>query len=186
MTRVLIADDHAVVREGLKQLLAESLPHVEFVEAAAIPETLEFLRKEQWNLLLLDLFMPGGSGLTVLDEVRLSHPKVPILVISCVPEEVMGLRVLRSGASGYLDKQAAARNLVQAVCKVLEGGTYLSGTMGERLASTACRNNVPLHEKLSGREYQVLHLVAGGQCLKEIAEGLFLSVKTVRAFHAAC
>lgn len=184
MTRILIADDHAIVREGLKQLLAEDLLHAEFVCSATIPETLESLREGHWDLLLLDLFMPGGNGFAILQEVRQHHPSLPVLVLSSAPEEQLGVRVLRAGASGYLDKQTAPERLVQAVRKVLGGGKYVSAALAEQLATEAGRGDNPLHERLSDREFQILHLVVEGQSLKEIAGALSLSVKTIRTFHA--
>jgi DNA-binding NarL/FixJ family response regulator len=184
MISILIADDHPVVRKGLQQLLAEEFPEAEFRGSATISETLESLRKRRWDILVLDLFMPDGNGLVVLQEVRQNHPRLPVLVLSSAPEEQLGARVLRAGASGYLDKQTAPEHLVQAVRKVLGGGKYVSATLAEQLATEAGRGGQPLHEKLSEREFQVLHLVVMGRSLKEIAGDLSLSVKTVRTFHA--
>jgi len=184
MIRILIADDHAVVREGLKQLLAEEFPHAEFRGSATIAETVESLRQRNWDMLVLDLFMPDGNGLGVLQEVRQNHPRLPVLVLSSAPEEQLGVRVLRAGASGYLDKQTAPEHLVRAVRKVLGGGKYVSATLAEQLAVEAGRGGRPLHEKLSDREFQVLHLLVTGRSLKEIAGDLSLSVKTVRTFRA--
>jgi DNA-binding NarL/FixJ family response regulator len=184
MIRILIADDHAVVRGGLKQILAEEFPQAEFRLTATIRETLESVRQGKLDLLMLDLFLPDGNGLEVLQEVRLSHPRLPVLVLSSASEEQLGLRVLRAGASGYLDKQAAPESLVQAVRKVLAGGKYLSATMSAQIAAQVCRDDHPLHENLSSREFQILHLVVEGQGLKKIAGDLSLSVKTVRTFHA--
>lgn len=183
MTRILIADDHAVVREGLKQLLADDFPQTEFFDSATIPETLELIRKERFDLLLLDLFMPGGSGFIVLKEVKQDYPTLPVLVLSSAPVEQLGLRALRAGACGYLDKQAAPEQLVQAVRQVLGGGRYLSPTLAGLLATEDSHSDQPLHENLSKRETQVLQLVVKGQSLKEIAEALSLSVKTIRTFH---
>src|ERR1700722_19164165 len=137
VTRILIADDHAVVREGLKQLLGEATPAIEFSCSATVPETLEALRRENFDLLLLDLFMPGGNGITILREVRLAYPRLAILAVSSAPEEQLGLRVLRAGANGYLHKQGAAELLVQAVRKVLGGGRYVSANLAEKLAAEA-------------------------------------------------
>src|SRR5271157_954118 len=168
MIRILIADDHPVVRKGLEQLLAEAFPQAEFGGSATISETLQSLRQRRWDVLVLDLFMPDGNGLGVLQEVRRNHPRLPVLVLSSAPEEQLGVRLLRAGASGYLDKQTAPEHLVQAVRKVLEGGKYVSATLAEQLATEAGRGGQPLHEKLSEREFQVLHLVVMGRSLKEI------------------
>lgn len=184
MTRILIADDHSVVREGLKQLLAEDFPQAEFFGSATIPETLELLRVGQWDLLVLDLFMPGGNGFEVLHEVRQNHRSLPVLVLSSAPEEQLGVRVLRAGASGYLDKQTAPECLAQAVRKVLDGGKYVSAALAEQLASEANQSDRPMHESLSNRELQILHLVVKGESLKAIAGTLSLSVKTIRTFHS--
>jgi DNA-binding NarL/FixJ family response regulator len=184
MIRILIADDHPVVRKGLQQLLIEEFPGAEFGGSATVPETLKNLRERRWDILVLDLFMPGGNGLGVLQEARQKYPRLPVLVLSSAPEEQMGVRVLRAGASGYLDKQTVPEHLVQAVRKVLGGGKYVSATLAEQLATEAGRGGQPLHEKLSEREFQVLHLVVMGRSLKQIAGDLSLSVKTVRTFHA--
>jgi len=184
MIHVLIADDHAVVRQGLKQILTEEFPLAKFSESATIPQTLKSLRERRWDILVLDLFMPGGSGLGVLRQIRQKHPRLPVLVLSSAPEEQLGVCVLRAGASGYLNKQTAPEHLVQAVRKVLGGGKYVSGPLAEQLATEAGRASQPLHEKLSDREFQVLHLVVMGRSLKEIAGDLSLSVKTIRTFRA--
>jgi len=184
MIQILIADDHSVVRQGLKQLLAEEFSEAEFRLSATITETLALIHEGPFDLVVLDLFMPDGNGLGVLKELRLTHPRLPVLVLSSASEEQLGLRVLRAGASGYLDKQTAPEHLVQAVRKVLGGGKYVSATMAEQLAAEAGRGDHPLHEELSAREFQILHLVVEGRCLKKIADDLSLSVKTIRTFHA--
>ena len=128
--------------------------------------------------------MPDGNGLGVLQKVRQNHPRLPVLVLSSAPEEQLELRVLRAGASGYLNKQTAPEHLVLAVRKVITGGKYISAKLAEQLATDVARHGQPLHEKLSDREFQVMQLVVTGQSLKEIAGNLSLSVKTVRTFHA--
>lgn len=183
MIRIMIADDHAVVRAGIKQILTEAFPEAQFHEAATVPETLKSIRARGCDLLVLDLFMPGGSGLDVLRELRRTQPELPVLVLSTAPEEQLGVRVLRAGASGYLNKRAAPEHLVQAVRRILGGGKYVSPALAEQLATEAGRSQ-PLHEKLSEREFQVLHLLVKGRSLKEIAGDLSLSVKTIRTFRA--
>ncbi len=184
MIRILVADDHAVVRAGLRQILEEEFSGAKFHGSATIQETLELLRDQRWDILVLDLFMPGGSGLGFLHQVHQNHPLLPILVLSSAPEEQLGVCVLRAGASGFLNKQTAPEHLVQAVRKVLEGGKFVSATLAEQLAAEAGGGGQLLHEKLSDREFQVLHLVVNGRSLKEIAGDLSLSVKTIRTFHA--
>jgi DNA-binding NarL/FixJ family response regulator len=127
--------------------------------------------------------MPGGNGLSVLQDARRSNPRIPVLVLSSAPEEQLGLSVLRAGASGYLAKQTATKHLVAAVLKVLQGGKYISATLAEQLADEAEKGGQPLHEKLSRRELQVLHLLVSGRSLKEIAWDLSLDVNTVRTFR---
>ena len=181
--RILIADDHQVLREGLKQILAEDFPDAEFGEAGTTSETLDCLAQGPWSVLLLDVFMPGRSGLEVLADVRLHHPEVPVLVLSSAPEEQLAVRVLKTGARGYLNKQVAAEQLVEAVKKLLAGGRYVSETMGDHLAAKAARAAKEPHETLSAREFQVLQLIVIGKSLKEISTELSLSVKTISTFH---
>jgi len=157
--KILLADDHAVLRKGLVQLLTDEFPKAQFGEASTTAETLDCLSRQSWDVLVLDIFMPGRSGLDVLCEVRLHHPALPVLVLSSAPEEQMAARVLKAGASGYLNKQAAPEELVKAIRKVLEGGRYVSTAMAERLAGQIGQTDQPLHETLSNREYAVLRLL---------------------------
>lgn len=181
--RILLADDHALLRQGLKQILAEEFPQAEFYEAGTTRDTLELVRLGGWDIVVLDVFMPGRSGLEVLDEIRHLGSEVPVLVLSSAPEEQMAVRVLKAGASGYLNKRAAAESLVQAVKKILAGGHYVSASVAEQLAAKAARVDRLPHETLSDREFQVMHLIVGGKSLKEIAAELSLSVKTISTFH---
>jgi two-component system, NarL family, invasion response regulator UvrY len=181
--RILIADDHAALRRGLMQILAEDIDHVQFGEAASTPETLSRLSNSRWDVLVLDIFMPGRGGLEVLRDVRRQHPDLPVLVLSSAPEEQMAIRVLKAGASGYLNKQAAPEELVAAVRKVLGGGRYVSAAMAERLAAQLGREEGPPHEILSDREYGVLRMLAAGKSIKEVATELSLSPKTVSTYH---
>lgn len=181
---ILIADDHALLRTGLKQALADDLPAATIGEAATTQETLACLECEDWDLLILDLFMPGRGGFEVLADVRRNHPRLPVLVLSSAPEEQLAVRALRAGAAGYVNKQAAADELGAAVHKLLAGGRYVSGTMAELLARDAARPTAgPPHERLSAREFDVLLRLARGQSLKAIAAELHLSAKTISTFH---
>jgi two-component system, NarL family, invasion response regulator UvrY len=181
--RVLIADDHAVLRKGLKQILADEFPRTEFGEAGSTQQTLDLLHKKKWDVLVLDINMPGRSGLEVLREARQSFPKLPVLVLSSTPEDQLGLRVLKAGADGYLNKQTALEELVQAVRKVLAGGKYISTKLADKLVAEVGRSEKPPHEQLSDREFQVMQMIAAGQSLKEIAAELSLSAKTISTFR---
>jgi len=183
--RILIVDDHAVVRQGLKTILAEEFPNAEFGEAGDAPEALTQVREQDWDVIVLDISMPGRNGLDVLKCVRTTHPKLPVLVLSMHPENQYAVRVLKAGASGYLTKETAPDNLVAAVKKVLAGGTYVGASLAERLAVRlqADEHRLP-HETLSDREYQVLRMITSGKTPTEIARELFLSVKTVSTYRA--
>jgi DNA-binding NarL/FixJ family response regulator len=182
--RILIADDHAMLRGGLKQILAHEFPGAVFGEAGTYQETLAQVDKKPWDVLVLDIFMPGRSGLDVLREIEVIKPELPVLVLSSAPEEQMATRVLRAGAAGYLNKRAAPEELARAVKKVAAGGTYASARLGEKLAGDLAHPsaNAP-HEQLSDREFQVMQMLVAGKCVKEIAAELALSPKTVSTFH---
>jgi DNA-binding NarL/FixJ family response regulator len=181
--KILIADDHAVLRKGLILILAEAFPRAQFGEASTVAETLDCLARQAWDVLVLDIFMPDRSGLEVLYEARQQHARLPVLVLSSAPEEQLAIRVLRAGANGYLNKQAAPEELVRAVSKVVAGGRYVSAAMAERLAAEIGQPERPLHERLSDREYAVLRRLVAGQGIKDIATDLCLSPKTVSTYH---
>lgn len=185
MTRMLVVDDHEVVRRGTRQVLAEGFPGAAFGEAATAAEAMALLQAERWDLLVLDINLPGRSGLEVLEEVRRIWPRLPVLVLSAYPEEEFAVRCLRLGAAGYLTKSSAADELVAAVRKALEGGKYVTAALAERLASVlggGVRGEP--HDALSGRELQVVRLVASGRSMKEIAAELHLSEKTIATYRA--
>ena len=181
--KILIADDHAVLRKGLRQILAEALPDAEIDEAGTTSDALEQLSRQSWDVLVLDIFMPGRTGLEVLHEVRQQQPKLPVLVLSSAPEEQLAVRVLKAGASGYLNKQAAPEALVKALRKILAGGRYVSDALAERLAVEIVRKDRRGTDALSDREFTVLRLIVAGRSIKEIADELSLSVKTVSTYH---
>jgi two-component system, NarL family, invasion response regulator UvrY len=184
MKRILIADDHAIVRKGLRETIEEELGQVVLGEAQNGQEVLDLVRKQKWDLVLLDIGMEGRSGLEVMEEIRHVQPKLPILVLSMYPEGEFGVRALRQGAAGYLNKQTAPEELVGAIIKVLAGGRYISAALAEKLAADMQRETQKLpHELLSNRELEVMRLVATGKSLKEIAADLSLSVKTVGTYH---
>ncbi|MCK4581146.1 MAG: response regulator transcription factor [Dehalococcoidia bacterium] len=185
MIRVLIADDHAVVREGLKQILAGTPDMVVADEARSGQEVLEKVRKSGFDVVVLDISMPGRSGLDILKELRGVKPELPVLVLSVYPEEQYAVRVMRAGASGYLTKESAPDELVAAIRKVSRNRKYVSASLAERLASElAIDVEKPRHERLSDREYEVMCLIASGKAVTEIAEGLKLSVKTISSYRS--
>jgi len=181
--RILIADDHDIVRKGLKNTLEEELGRMYFGEAENGRQTLEEVFKGDWDLVLLDINMEERSGLDVLQEIHKARPALPVLILSMYPEEEFAVRALKQGAAGYISKRRASEELVGAVRKVLAGGRYISAVVAERLAADLQRESEkPLHESLSNREFQLLRLIATGKSLKEIA-GLSISVKTVGTYH---
>jgi DNA-binding NarL/FixJ family response regulator len=180
MTRVLLVDDHAVVRQGLKQVLAESLPDATFGDACNADEALRMVRTANWDIVVLDISLPGKSGIEALKELRAAHPRLPVLILSMHPEEQFAVRALKAGAAGYVTKRTAAREVVAAVRKVLSGGRYVSPSLAERLAAQTQAGSVDTpHETLSDREYQVFRLLAMGKTVKQIGKELDLSPQTV-------
>jgi len=178
-------DDHAVVRRGLKAILAEEFSSAELGEAENAQEALQRIREQEWDLILLDIAMPGRSGLEVLKQLNSSHPALPVLVLSMYPEEQYAVRVLRSGAAGYLTKEGAPEELVQAARKVLSGGRYVGATLAEKLALRLSGGGEDQpHASLSDREFQVMCMIASGKTVSQIADELSLSVKTISTFRA--
>jgi two-component system invasion response regulator UvrY len=183
--RILIADDHAVFRRGLKETISEAFPKVTFGEAKTGLETLEHVRLHDWEIVILDISMPGKSGLDILNDLKRMRPKLPILLLSMHPEEQYARRALKSGASGYLTKESVPEELKLAVKKIAAGGRYVSANLAEKLAYDL-RSGVdtPVHELLSDREFQVLRMIASGKTVKQIGDEIGLSVKTVSTYRA--
>ena len=181
---ILIADDHAIVRTGLRQLLTDEFGAIKFAEAANAHELMAHAAKQAWDIILLDITMPGRSGLDVLKELRETQPASPVLVLSMHPEDQYAVRVLKAGASGYITKNAASDVVPDAIRKVLAGGKYISGALAQELARrlSGPSGQAP-HETLSDREFQVLGLIGAGKSVKEISYGLGLSVKTVSTYR---
>jgi DNA-binding NarL/FixJ family response regulator len=180
MVRIFIADDHAIVREGLKQIIAEISDMVVVDEASNGHEAISKVLKNNYDIIVLDISMPGISGLDVLKQIKSIKPLIPIMILSMHPEEQYAIRVFRAGAHGYLTKESAADELITAIRKVVSGGKYVSSSLAEKLAfDLEIGGEKPLHENLSDREYQVLCMIASGGTVKEIAEEISLSVKTV-------
>jgi DNA-binding NarL/FixJ family response regulator len=187
MIKVLIADDHSVVRRGIKQILSEENDMKVTGEARNSQEVIEKISKEKFDVLVLDITMPGKSGLEVLNDIKKLQPNTPILILSMHPEEQFAIRALRSGASGYLTKDSAPEELVIAVKKIHGGGKYVSDSLAEVLAfdlEERGKGRVVTHENLSDREFQVMCLIAAGKSVKEIAKELFLSVKTISTYRS--
>jgi two-component system, NarL family, invasion response regulator UvrY len=185
MIRILIADDHAIVRKGLRQILAETPDIIVAGEAHNGQEVLSKVRTGNWDVVVLDITMPGTSGLEILKEMKNEHPKLPVLVLSIHSEDQYAVRVLKAGASGYLTKESAPDELVKAIRKVFSGGKYVSAYAAEMLAFDLDRNSEkPPHEFLSDREYQVLCLLCLGKTVKEIAKEKSLSIKTISTYRS--
>ena len=184
MTRVLLVDDHAVVRRGVRDILGESLGKVEFGEASKPSEAIDKLSAEDWDVVVLDISLPGRGGLDALRDIKRLRPNLPVLVLSMHAEDHYALRALRAGAAGYVNKDSAAEDLSGAVRKVLSGGTEVSVRLAETLArSLRSDTSRPPHERLSDRELEVLRGLAAGKTVKEIGLELALSEKTVSTYR---
>jgi two-component system invasion response regulator UvrY len=185
MIKVLIADDHPIVLEGIKQILSECDDIIIEGVATSGHEVLQMVANIHYHVVVLDISMPGRDGVDTLKELKKDNPALAVLILSTYPEEQYGLRVLKAGASGYLSKHSAPDKLIEAVRKVAGGGKYISPTLAERLAvAMETASDGPPHEKLSDREYQVLCLIASGKPAKTIADELSLSVKTISTFRS--
>ncbi len=185
MIRVLVADDHAILRRGIRQILAE-IPAIEAVdEATNGQEVLSKVGRSHYDLVLLDISMPGRSGLDVLKQLKTQKPRLPVLILSMHPEEQYAVRALKAGASGYLAKESAPDELIAAVQKILQGGKYVTESLAERFVSELANpaGKAP-HETLSDREYEIMCMIASGKTVSEIGGELALSVKTVSTYRA--
>jgi len=185
MLKILIADDHPVVRQGIGQIITETSDMVVVDEASNGWEVLSKVRASSYDVVLLDISMPGRSGVDILKELKDERPRLPVLILSIHPEEQYALRALRAGASGYLTKESAPDELVAAIRKISTGGKYVSSSLAEILASELGISDEELpHKTLSDREYQVMRMIALGKTVTEIAEELSLSVKTVSTYRS--
>lgn len=184
MLKILVADDHQVLREGLKKIIEQTKDMVVVAEASDGQEVLQKMSKVQADVVLLDLSMPGPGGLEVLKQIHAKFPKRPVLVLSQHPEDQYAMRAFRAGASGYLTKERASSDLIAAIRKVAGGGKCISEEVADQLASSLNENlGKPLHERLSDREYQILRFLGTGKTVSEIAEELCLSVKTISTYR---
>lgn len=184
MPRFLLIDDHAVLRRGLRQLLSEEFKSAQYEEAESAAVALSLITKKPWDLVFLDISLPGRSGLEILPDLRQLAPRVPILILSMNPEEQFALRALKSGAAGYINKDAAPEELLKAVHKILHGGHYVSPKLAEILVQhLEEKNSTHEHENLSDREFAVMLRLAKGDRIKAIGIELNLSVKTVSTYR---
>jgi DNA-binding NarL/FixJ family response regulator len=183
--RVLIADDHAIVRQGFKQIFSETEDLVVAGEADDGAEALQLARQQEWDVFLLDVTMPNRNGIDTLKQLKKEFPKLPVLILSMHPEEQYAVRAIKSGASGYLTKQSAPELLVTAIRQVARGKKYVSPAVAEQLANAlvAGDGEKPPHELLTDREYQVFRLIAAGRPLTQIADELNLAVATISTFR---
>jgi two-component system, NarL family, invasion response regulator UvrY len=185
MIKILIADDHAIVREGLKQIVAETSDMVVADEASTGHEVLDKVRNNEFTVVVLDISMPGGDGLNILKQIKKERLRLPVLVLSVHPEEQYAVRVLKAGAAGYLTKESAPDELISAIRRVSGGRKYVSSLLAEKLAfDLESDGEKPLHETLSDREFQVMCMIASGKRVKEIGEELCLSVKTISTYRS--
>jgi len=185
VTRVLIADDHAILRRGLREILMRELEGVVCGEAENAQQVLAQVQNQNWDLAIVDITMPGRSGLDILRDLQRVQPGLPVLVLSMHPEDQYGKRVLKAGASGYMNKESAPEELIKAIRRVLAGGRYVSPTLAEKLAVEWGTNaGRPLHDNLSDREFEVLRMIALGKTISQIAAELHLSTTTVSTYRA--
>ncbi len=185
MIRILIADDHTIVRKGLRQILVEEFANAEIEEVSDSNELIASVIKDKWDIVISDLVMPGKNGLDALQEIKQISPSLPILILSIHPEEQYAIRVLKAGAAGYLSKDTAPEELVSAVKRILQGKKYITLSIAEKIADTLNQDaDKKLHDNLSDRELNVFKMIASGMAVSEIAEALSLSVNTVSTYRA--
>lgn len=182
--KILIADDHAIVREGLKQIIAEEKDIIVEGEAGNAVELFELMSKKKFSIIILDINMPGKSGLEALKDLKIQYPETPVLILSMFSEEQYGLRAVKAGAAGYLKKVSAPNELVKAIRKIVNGGMYINQSLAEKLASAVSgKNKMAEHEKLSDREFQIMCKIAAGLSAEKIADELSISIHTVYTYR---
>jgi len=187
MINILLADDHPYLRRGLVQILLDEFPGAVIGEASNVPEVLEHAQKQRWDVVVLDLNMPGRGGLEALHELKRLYPSLPVLVLSMHPEDQFAVRVLRAGGAGYLTKESVPQELVHAIKTIWKGGKYITPKAAEHLAAYLHQHGdseQPLHCSLSDREYQVFSLIAAGNTITDISNQLSLSVKTISTYRS--
>ena len=185
MIKILVADDHAIVRQGLKQIVAQEADLLVGGEAQNAEQVLRLVRKQEWDVIVMDISMPGNNGLELLKQLKHERPRLPVLILSMHPEDQFGVRALKAGADGYLTKESAPEELVGAIRKVSHGGKYVSPALSDQvLMDIAPHRDKPVQERLSDREYQIMQLLASGKTVSQIAKELCLSVKTISTYRA--
>lgn len=186
MIRVLIADDHAVVRKGVREILTSAFQPIVCGEAQNVPQLLELVRQQSWDLVILDLNLPGRSGLEGLKEIRHERPELPVVIFSMYPAEQLAVRAVKAGAAGYVSKDSAPEELLEALREILAGKKHLSPSLITQLADELGRepNDQPLHHTLSDREYLIMREIASGKTVSEIARQFSLSVKTISTYRS--
>jgi two-component system, NarL family, invasion response regulator UvrY len=185
MLRILIADDHTVVRKGLRQILLEEFPSAEITETADAATLFLKVLREEWDVVITDISMPDKSGLEVLQQIRRDHPRLPVLILSAHSEDQYAIRALKAGASGYLCKDSASEELIIAIRRILLGKKYITASLAEKLAFHLDQDgDRPPHESLSDREFEVMKFLASGKVVSEIASQLCLSVTTISTYRA--
>ncbi|SDW54226.1 two component transcriptional regulator, LuxR family [Hydrobacter penzbergensis] len=184
MIRIVIADDHAVVREGIKRILLEEFPFALIEEVNDTEELIKVIVKGEWDIVICDLSMPGRSGLDALHQIKQIFPKLPVLILSVYPEEQYGIRALKAGAAGYLSKNAAPKELINAIQRTLMGRVFVSPTLAEKLATNLTQESDKYpHEMLSNREFDVFKLISSGKSVSEIAILLSLGITTISTYR---
>jgi two-component system, NarL family, invasion response regulator UvrY len=184
MARILVVDDHPLIRKGIVQTLTDEFPQGVILEASNSADTLDTVQKQVLDLVLLDLSLPGRSGLDLLKEIKAICPKLPVLIVSSYPEDQFAIRSLKAGAAGYLNKESPPQTLILAARRAMAGGKFLSPAIAERLATElTVDTSKPLHEQLSDREYDILRRLASGQSISDISATLNLSAKTVSTYR---
>ncbi|MHA4844110.1 response regulator [Flavitalea antarctica] len=181
--RILIADDHSIVRRGLKDILHDEFPFAEITEVSDASALMLKILRESWDIVISDLSMPGRNALDILPEIRQQAPSLPVLILSIYPEEQYAIRVLKAGAAGYLNKDMAPEELINAVRRVVSGRKYITALVAEKLADFGDQSK-PSHEQLSDREFEVMKLLAAGKPVSEVGCMLHLSATTISTYRA--
>ncbi len=183
--RILLVDDHTIVRKGIAQLLLEQYPQAEIKEACSGQEALQQIMQSAWSIILLDVSMPGRNGIDVLKQIRSLQINTPVLMLSMHPEEQYAIRALKAGASGFLNKERTTEELFEAIYRILLGKKYITASLAERIAENLTdQQHLPTHAALSDRELQVLQLLASGKTVSEVAEEIFLNINTISTYRS--